>query len=134
MNRLPLLLSSVALATLAGCATESAITSAAAPMQLAPALPYAVGAAGMAPAPQASAGSTVGAAPAAAGALRAGLGRIESIMVVPPAVAGRAASKTNKHIAMRMEDGAMQYFDTKARVAVGDRIEITSNGTMRRQL
>jgi hypothetical protein len=33
---------------------------------------------------------------------------------------------------MRMDDGTMQYFDTNAAdLAVGDRIEITANGTMR---
>jgi len=75
----------------------------------------------------------VAAASPAATALRAGYGRVESILVVPAADT-RAASKTNKQITMRMNDGTLQYFDTEGRVMVGDRIEITSSGTMRRGL
>ena len=102
MNRLPFVLSSIALATLAGCATESLITS---PSAAGPA----VGAAGTVGAQQASAGGTAVAASPGAGAVRAGFGRIESIQVVPTAATGRAASKTtSKRIAMRMEDGTMQ--------------------------
>jgi hypothetical protein len=45
------------------------------------------------------------------------------------------ASKTiTKQITMRMNDGTLQYFETQGNVVVGDRIEITSNGTMRRGL
>ena len=111
MNRVPLLLSSIALVTIAGCATES-ITSAS-----------------VAPAPV----SAPTASPAA-GALRAGFGRVEQITLVAPTTVatGRATSRTNKNVAMRMEDGTIQYFDTQAHVAVGDRVEITSNGTLRR--
>ena len=120
MNSLPLLLSSIALATLAGCA-ESGITLASDPALLAQA--------------QAGAGGTAAASPAAT-ALRAGVGRVESILVVPTAeAASRAGSKTvSKQITMRMNDGTLQYFDTEGRVMVGDRIEITSSGTMRRGL
>ena len=33
---------------------------------------------------------------------------------------------------MRMDDGTLQHFDTKAdNLKVGDRIEITTNGTLR---
>ena len=131
MNSLPFLLSSIALATLAGCA-ESGITLVSEPL-VAPAPSYAVGAAGKAG--QAGTGGTVAASPAAT-ALRAGFGRVESILVVPTAdAAGRAASKTiSKQITMRMNDGTLQYFNTQGNVMVGDRIEITSNGTMRRWL
>jgi hypothetical protein len=118
MNSLPFLLSSIALATLAGCA-ESGITLASDPALLAQA--------------QAGAGGTVAAASPAATALRAGYGRVESILVIPAADT-RTASKTNKQISMRMNDGTLQYFDTEGRVMVGDRIEITSSGTMRRGL
>jgi hypothetical protein len=84
---------------------------------------------------QAGTGGTVAASPAAT-ALRAGFGRVESILVVPTAdAAGRAASKTvSKQITMRMNDGTLQHFNTQGNVMVGDRIEITSNGTMRRWL
>jgi len=131
MNSLPFLLSSIALATLAGCA-ESGITRVSEPLVAQPPS-YAVGAAGKAG--QAGAGGTVAASPAAT-ALRAGFGRVESILVVPTAdAAGRPAAKTiNKQITMRMNDGSLQYFETQGNVVVGDRIEITSNGTMRRGL
>jgi hypothetical protein len=110
MNRLPLILSSIAVAILAGCATESRVTSAPAPVAVAPA---------------------VVAAPAAA-PLRAGMGRIESIMAVPTAAGGRTESNSTKRIVMKMDDGSMQYFDTEAAgLAAGDRIEITKEGNMR---
>jgi hypothetical protein len=121
MNRLPFLLSSIALATLlAGCA-ESGITLASDPGLLAQA--------------QAGAGATVAAASPAGTALRAGPGHVESILVVPIAdAAGRAPKKVTKQITMRMHDGTLQYFNTQGNVVVGDRIEVTSNGTMRRGL
>ena len=129
MNRLPFILSSIALAILAGCATESGITSAPAPVVVAPApASYVVAPAGTVVVPQAAAGTIV-VAPAAI-ALRAGHGRIESILAVPSAAAGGTGS--TKRIVMRMDDGSTQYFDTQAAdVKVGDRIEITKNGTMR---
>jgi len=129
MNRLPFVLSSIALATLAGCA-ESGITLVPEPAIVAQPPSHAVGAAGKAG--QASAGATA----SAATALRAGFGRVESIHVVPTAdAATRAGAKTtSKQITMRMNDGTLQYFNTQGNVVVGDRIEITSNGTMRRGL
>ena len=130
MNRVPFILSAVAIAVVAGCATESGITSAPAPVVVAPAQPvYVVAPVGAVAVPQASAGTMV-LAPAAA-ALRAGFGRIDSIMAMP-ATAGDAASKPNSRVVMRMDDGSTQYFDTQAAgMAVGDRVEITTNGTMR---
>jgi len=121
MKRLPFVLSSIALAILAGCATESRITPAPAPVVIAPA-----------PAPQvlAPAGMVV-VAPAAI-ALRAGFGRIDSILAIPSAAAGATAANSTRRITMRMDDGSTQYFDTQAAgMAVGDRIEITKDGTMR---
>jgi hypothetical protein len=130
MNRLPFILSAITLAVLAGCATESGITSAPAPVVVAPAQPaYVVAPAGTVVVPQASAGTMV-VAPAAV-ALRAGFGRIESILAVPSAAAG-GTSKPSTRVVMRMDDGSTQYFDTQAAgMAVGDRVEITANGTMR---
>ena len=130
MKRLPFVLTSIAAAVLAGCATESGITSAPAPVVVAPAQTV-VTPAGTVMVPQASAGGTVVLAPPAV-ALRAGFGRIESILAMPATATAGATSKPNKRIVMRMEDGSTQYFDTQAAdVAVGDRIEITNNGTMR---
>ena len=139
MNRVPFIVSAMALAVVAGCAstTESSITSAPAPVVVAPvaaapaAPTYSVGATGTTVVvPQASASTTV-VAPAAVG-LRAGFGRIESILAVPTAAAGGAASSATRRVVMRMDDGSTQYFDTQAAgMTVGDRIEITTNGTMR---
>jgi hypothetical protein len=133
MNRLPLILSSIAVAILAGCATESRVTSAPAPAAAAPAAaPYVLVPAGSTVVvPQTSTAGTVAAAPTAS-PLRAGLGRIESIQTVPTAAGGRTESMSTKRIVMKMDDGSMQYFDTEAAgLATGDRIEITKEGTMR---
>ena len=143
MNRIPFMLSAITVAVLAGCATESGITSApapapvvvapaAAPGAATPAAPtYSVGAAGTTVmVPNANPASTAVTAPAM-GPLRVGFGRIDSILVVPNAAAGGTAP-SSKRIAMRMEDGTLQHFETKAEgLAVGDRIEITTNGTLR---
>jgi hypothetical protein len=130
MNRLPFILSAITLAVLAGCATESGITSAPAPVVVAPAQPaYVVAPAGTVVVPQGSAGTMVVAPPAVA--LRAGYGRIESILNVPSAAAG-GTSKPSTRVVLKMDDGSTQYFDTQAAgMAVGDRVEITTNGTMR---
>ena len=132
MNRLPFVLSSIAVAILAGCATESSITSAPAPVVVAPAAaPYVVAPTGMVVVPQASPAGIVVVAPAAA-PLRVGFGRIESILAVPNAAAGGTAPNSTKRIVMRMDDGSVQYFDTQAAgLGLGDRIEITRDGTMR---
>ena len=115
MNRLPLVLSAIAVAILAGCATESGVTTAAPPVTVAP--------------PQASPAGMVVIAPSAT-PLRPGMGRIESIQAVSAAAGGKP-SNSNRVVA-KMEDGSTQYFDTQAAgLAVGDRIEITKNGTMR---
>jgi hypothetical protein len=132
MSRIPFVLSSIAVAILAGCATESGITSAPAPVVVAPAAPqYVLAPAGTVVVPQASPAGMVVVAPAAV-PLRAGLGRIESILAVPTAAAGGTGSNPTKRIGTRMDDGSVQYFDTQAAgLSVGDRIEITKDGTMR---
>lgn len=132
MNRLSFILSSIALAILAGCATESGITSAPAPVVVAPApATYVLAPAGTVVVPQASTAGMVVVAPAAA-PLRVGLGRIESILAVPTAATGGTTPSSTKRIGARMADGSLQYFDTQAAgLAVGDRIEITKDGTMR---
>lgn len=131
MNRIPFVVSAIAVAVLAGCATEDRVTSAPAPVVVAPAAaPYVLAPAGAVMVPQSTAGTVV-VAPAAV-ALRAGFGRIESILAVPTAAAGGTASSSTRRIVMRMDDGSVQYFDTEATdVAVGDRVEITKDGTMR---
>ena len=120
MNRLPFALSSIAIAVLAGCATESGITTAAPPMVVAPVATQQ---------PQAATQGMVVIAPSAT-PLRVGMGRIESIQAVPASADGRPANSSR--VVARMDDGSMQYFNTQAAgMAVGDRIEITKNGTMR---
>jgi hypothetical protein len=128
MNRLPFALSAMALAMLAGCATESGITTAAPPVVVAPATaPYVVAPAG-AVVQQQSNGTVIMVSPATP--LRFGMGRIESIQSVSAAAGGTPAN--SNRVAARMDNGSMQYFDTQAKgLAVGDRIEITKNGTMR---
>lgn len=137
MNRYPFILSTIALAVLAGCATEHRVTSAPAPVIVAPApaptqAPYVLGPAGTVVVPQSGpVGGTVVVAPAPV-ALRSGFGRIESILAVPNAAAGGTAA-TTRRVVMRMEDGSVQYFDTVAAdLAVGQRIEITKDGMMRK--
>ena len=129
MNRIPFVLSSIAVAVLAGCATESGITTAAPPVVAAPVQqPYVITPSG-AVVQQANPGGMVVIAPSAT-PLRPGMGRIESIQAVTAAAGGKPS---NSHrVVAKMDDGSTQYFDTAAAgMAVGDRIEITKNGTMR---
>jgi hypothetical protein len=130
MNRLPFVLSAIAVAILAGCATESGVTTAAPPVTVAPVQqPYVVTPGTAVAPPQASPAGMVVIAPSAT-PLRPGMGRIESIQAVSAAAGGKP-SNSNRVVA-KMEDGSTQYFDTQAAgLAVGDRIEITKNGTMR---
>lgn len=64
-------------------------------------------------------------------ALRAGPGRIESIAALPPSAA--AGGTAARRIGVKMDDGSMQFLDTAApNLAIGDRIEITAEGNIRR--
>ncbi|HZO01454.1 MAG TPA: hypothetical protein VFB93_09655 [Burkholderiales bacterium] len=131
MNRLPFVLSTIAVAVLAGCATESGITTAAPPVVVAPVQqPNVVIPSGtVVVPPQASPAGMVVIAPSAT-PLRPGMGRIESIQAVPAAAGGKPAN--SNRVVAKMDDGSTQYFDTPATgLGVGDRIEITKNGTMR---
>ena len=132
---LPLTLSSIALAVLAACATESGITTAAPPVSVAPVSvapvqqPYVVTPNGAVVAVPQAAGAMVVMAPSAT-PLRAGMGHIESIQPVAAGVGGKPSNSSR--VVAKMDDGSMQYFDTAAPdMKVGDRIEITKNGTMR---
>ena len=117
MNKVPFILSAIALAVLAGCASEPKVTTAPAPVVVVLQQPGPAGSVVVAP---------------AAVALRAGFGRIESMLVVTSPAADPTASNPSRRIAMRMDDGSVQHFDTQiAGMAVGDRIEITANGTLR---
>lgn len=114
-------------AVLAGCATEHRVAPAPAPVVVQPAPT-----AGAVVVPPAAPGAVV-VAPAAPQPLRAGTGRIESILDIPPAAAaGSSVPNANKRVGIRMDDGTLQYVDTAASgLAIGDRVSITSDGTMR---
>ena len=122
-------LSLAALAAIAGCATEHKVAPAPAPVVVQPAPTPAPAAVVV---PQAVTGAIV-VAPAAAAPLRAGTGRIDSMLDLPPsAAAGSTVPNANKRVGIRMDDGTLQYLDTAASdLAVGDRVSITSDGYMR---
>jgi hypothetical protein len=64
---------------------------------------------------------------------RPGFGRIETLTVLPTASAGGTAASSMQRLHLKMEDGTMQWVDTTATgLAVGDRIEITREGYLRR--
>lgn len=68
-------------------------------------------------------------------ALRPGHGRIEAVSIIPSAgSASTGASAPSGHrLAVKMDDGTLQYVDTSAiNLAVGDRIELTRDGYIRR--
>lgn len=121
-------LSVLALAALAGCASEDRVTPAPAPVVVNP--PPAT----VVVPPQASATvapGTVVVAPAPA-PLQAGYGRVETIVPVPSSAAGGTVPSTTKRVGVRMDNGVTQYLDTDATgLSVGDRVQITSNGYMR---
>jgi hypothetical protein len=123
-----------ALAALAGCATEHKVAPAPAPVVVQPAAPVVVqptpGSPSAVVVPQTGA---VVVTPVATGPLRAGTGRIDSIMdLAPSAAAGSTVPGANKRVGIRMDDGTLQYLDTAASdLAVGDRVSITSDGYMR---
>ena len=136
MRKLPVM-TLAALAVLAGCATESKVAPAPAPVIVQPP-PAAVVVPQNAPAgsavvvPQSGTGAVV-VAPTTPGPLRAGTGRIDSMVDLPAgAAAGSTVPSANKRVGVRMDDGTLQYVDTNAPgLAIGDRVAITSDGYMR---
>jgi hypothetical protein len=131
MNKLPFAFSCIAVAVFAGCATESGITTASPPVVATPVQvqqPLVVKPDGTVSQQASPAGMFV-IAPSAT-PLRPGMGRIESIQAVSAAAGSKPSNSTR--VVVKMEDGSTQYFDTQAAgLAIGDRIEITKNGTMR---
>ena len=66
-------------------------------------------------------------------ALRPGFGRIETLTALPTASAGGTAPSSMQRLGVRMADGTVQYVDTTATgLTVGDRVEITREGYIRR--
>ena len=66
-------------------------------------------------------------------ALRAGIGRIESIIALPVSSgAGTTANGTMRRLGIKMNDGTVQYVDSEVpNVAIGDRVELTADGYIR---
>ena len=119
MNKLTIAFSALALGTLAGCGSDP-VAPAPAPVVITPP-PTVV----TTPAPAATP------APAPTVAVRPGFGRIESISAAPPSSAA-AGGTTLRRLGIKMEDGSMQHVDTAAgNVALGDRVELTSDGRIR---
>ena len=135
MTKLSLSLSLGLIASLAACATYDAATPAPTPVVVSPAPAVVAAPAGTYVMP-----NTVAVAPStvivpAAPALRAGVGRIESISATPmlSAATGATVPSSSRRVALRMNDGTMQLIDTDAPgLSIGERVEITSDGYIRR--
>src|SRR4051812_38399387 len=129
MSKLTFPISAIALAVLAACASESRVAPAPAPVVVQPQPPVAAvvtPAAPTAPAqtvvvPQAGTAAVV-VAPTQPQALRAGFGRIDQIINLPPAAAaGSTVPAATKRITIRMDDGSLQYLDTNATdISIGE--------------
>jgi len=141
MSKLVLPLSAITLAILTGCAAESRVAPAPAPVVVQPAPP--VAAVVTAPAAPTAAAPTIvvpsaGSAPVVVATpapqpLRAGTGRIAQIINLPAsAAAGSSVPGATKRITIRMDDGSLQYLDTAATdISVDERVSITNDGTMK---
>ena len=125
MSKILLPFSLIVLAVLAACATSDPVTPAPAPVVVTPAPVVTAPPATVITAPPAT---TVVPTPTA---IRPGPGRIETITAVPPAAA--AGGATLRRLGIKMDDGTVQYVDTAGDgYAVGDRIELTRDGHIRR--
>jgi hypothetical protein len=115
-------LSLAALALVAACA-EDPITPAPAPVVVVPPA-----------APVVTSPPAVATAPVVVpSAVRPGFGRIASITALPSASAGGTTPSSKQRLGIKMDDGTVQYVDSSAMgVAIGERVELTREGTMRR--
>jgi hypothetical protein len=63
-------------------------------------------------------------------AIRAGMGRVETITALQPSAA--AGGTTYRRFGIKMDDGTVQYVDSPAQgVAIGQRIELTGDGQIK---
>ena len=125
MNKIVIVSSVVTFAALVGCRSDP-VTPAPAPVVVTP--PPAVV---TTPAPTASPPTTVVVVQSPA-AVRPGFGRVESIAAAPPSVSAAAGGATMRRLSIKMEDGTLQQIDTVAgNIAIGDRVELTSDGHIR---
>lgn len=127
MRKLYFPLSLIATAMLAACASTDPATPAPAPVVVAPApvvtTPQVVTAP---PGTVVAAPGTVVATPTA---IRAGMGRVETITALQPSAA--AGGTTMRRFGIKMDDGTVQYVDSPASAAVGQRIELTRDGQIK---
>ena len=112
-------------AALGACSTPEPATPAPAPAVVLAPQPAPVV---VAPAPGTvyAAPSTVTVAPTA---MLTGFGRVESITPLSSAAAG---GRPARRVGLRMDNGTVQYVDTPAELVIGDRIEITSDGYIKK--
>lgn len=119
----------LAVAALAGCAHEDRVIPAPAPVIVNPSPPSTVV---VPPQSSATVPGAVIVAPAPA-PLQPGYGRVDTIVPVPAAAAGSTVPPATKRVGIRMDNGIVQYLDTTATgLSIGDRVEITADGMMRR--
>jgi hypothetical protein len=124
MRKLYLPLSLTALGVLAACASSDPVTPAPAPVIVQPAP--------VVSAPPAVIVQQPSVVPAPT-AIRAGHGRIESITPMPQSAATGGTVRQLKRLGIKMDDGTVQFVDTPADgLAVGERVELTSDGQLRR--
>ena len=124
MRKLYLPLSLSALGVLAACASSDPVTPAPAPVIVQPAP--------VVTAPPAVVVQQPAVVPAPT-AIRAGHGRIESITPLPQSAATGGTVRQLKRIGIKMDDGTVQFVDTPAdNLSVGERVELTSDGQLRR--
>ena len=114
----------VALAVLAACSTREPATPAPAPVIVTPA-----------PVVTAPPPTTVVIPPTVAPtptAIRPGFGRIEFIIALAATASAGAGAKPMRRIAIKMDDGTVQYIDTPTQnMNIGDRVELTTDGYLR---
>ena len=125
MNKIVIVSSVVAFAALVGCRSDP-VAPAPAPIVVTP--PPAVV---TTPAPAVV--TTPPAVVVSATPVRPGFGRVESIAAAPPSTSAAAGGATMRRLSIKMEDGTLQLVDTVAgNIAIGDRVELTSDGKIRR--
>ena len=126
MTKTAIALSVLALAGLASCGSDPVQP---APVVITPPPPAVVTTPAPAPAASPAPATVVVTSPVA---VRPGFGRVESINALPTSSAAAAGGQTMRRLGIKMEDGTMQVVDTAAgNIALGDRVELTSEGRIR---
>lgn len=132
---LPLSLAAIAVAAV-GCARHDRVVVTPQPVVVQQPAPAVIAQ----PAPTVIAQQAVPMAPVVttpAATLRPGIGRIESMSATPTVSAATGASVPTRYqrVGLRMNDGTLQIMDTDAPgLQIGERVEITSDGYIRRPM